>query len=135
MRMRPGVPSKVARAAWRKTARAEGGAVTGSAVAVTGWPGAVSVMCSSGLLLGDEPYRVARQDHRRRARGAARRSDRVRRAAATPDERLRPRRAETRNQGALLWHQWYPQLLYDTHQTAAVDEQPAALVEMPDAFN
>ncbi len=27
--------------------------------------------------------------------------------------------AETRNQGALLWHQWYPQLLYDTHQTAA----------------
>ncbi|HZC25562.1 MAG TPA: hypothetical protein VE287_00980, partial [Actinopolymorphaceae bacterium] len=26
---------------------------------------------------------------------------------------------ETRNQGEMLWHQWYPELLYDTHQTAA----------------
>jgi hypothetical protein len=26
---------------------------------------------------------------------------------------------ETRNLGNQLWHQWYPQLVYDTHQTAA----------------
>ena len=26
---------------------------------------------------------------------------------------------ETRNLGTQLWHEWYPELLYDTHQTAA----------------
>jgi hypothetical protein len=26
---------------------------------------------------------------------------------------------ETKNQGNILWHQWYPQLVYNTHQTAA----------------
>ncbi|NYH92022.1 M14 family zinc carboxypeptidase [Actinopolymorpha rutila] len=26
---------------------------------------------------------------------------------------------ETRNQGDILWHQWYPQMVYNTHQTAA----------------
>jgi hypothetical protein len=27
--------------------------------------------------------------------------------------------SETRNLGNVVWHQWYPQLVYDTHQTAA----------------
>ncbi|HEY9292889.1 MAG TPA: M14 metallopeptidase family protein, partial [Microlunatus sp.] len=35
---------------------------------------------------------------------------------------------ETRNQGNILWHEWLPQLVYDTHQTA---EYPARIFVPP----